>query len=202
MFHIINKACEWHKGLIKEQNVWNKPFPEYSFQINWKTTFIIPTCDIFDICKTERDNRVRAQFDITTRCGCSTRCWIVMSPLDYVFQNNKSVSGWKVNVKLFKCIHMEIPCAGASDGKEFGAPRGPRMQSHFIWLWFFSSGTFSNVKHRNARETQAKWTNESRRWLLSPEWRHDWRMIIIRYTENRQHFDEVSGYKIHTHSVF
>lgn len=27
-------------------------------------------------------------------------------------------------------------------------------------------------------------------------------MIIIQYRESRQHFDEVSGYKIHTQSVF
>lgn len=65
-----------------------------------------------------------------------------MSPLEYVFQNNKSASGRKVNVKLFKCIHMEIPCPGAIDGKEFGAPRGQGKQSHYLAFIFSAQGRF------------------------------------------------------------
>lgn len=141
--------------------------------MNWNITFIKPTCDISDIRETKRVNRVRAQFDITARCGCSTRCWIVMSPLEYVFQNNKSASGRKVNVKLFKCIHMEIPCPGAIDGKEFGAPRGPRMQSHFIWLCFFQLRDVFKCETQKSEEDVgkvSKWKQE----VITELWMEEW----------------------------
>lgn len=137
-------------------------------------------------------------FDLTARCGCSTRLWIVMSPLKSVFGNNKSANVGRLmwnysNVFICKSL-TQVPLTARSL-----VPLEPPNTG----LYFFSSGTFSSVECRKREErNKQKWANESRRWLLRPECRHDWRMIIIRYRGSRQHFDEVSGYKIHTQSVF
>lgn len=48
---------------------------------------------------------------------------------------------------------MEIPCPGAIDGKEFGAPRGQGKQSHYLAFIFSAQGHFQvwNAEKRGRR---------------------------------------------------